>query len=557
LVIRREGVKLPSNPLCGLQDCSPALPGHKTLIYIEEITMNRRYVRAGRFAGLCLALALLFGACENPASGDDENTAADTTAAAAAAARDGADQFYAAHSGALTTPVYILTLADAGAVNAALEAYSGLGAGVKRLLAEEKAHLDLLKVKLVELENAGERNIYFAVSDLLAWLTEQPENTPDTPYTVAYYGDESIKTLYSALETADGKYVDLDLSASGVGGFNAGYEEGRAFITGLVLPDSLTEIQDGTSPDYIFGGFTNLKTLSAAGVTRVGGYTFIACFSLTTIDMPKAVSIGVGAFYNCTGLTTISLPAAVSIGDNAFESCTSLTTISLPEAVSLGNYAFRGCTILRTVTMPGVVTIGSGAFTSCTDLRSLSATTSLPKAASIGSSAFQGCTYLITVNLPEAVTIGASAFSGCTILTTVTLPKAASIGSGAFTNCSDRLVTVSLPEAASIGSSAFSGCTGLTTVTLPKAASIGASAFSGCTSLATVTLGTAPPTIGSTIFSGAATTAKTITIKAPQLTLYTPVTPWSNRLGLNSSNSNYWDNNAATRGNLTVALAVL
>jgi hypothetical protein len=98
-------------------------------------------------------------------------------------------------------------------------------------------------------------------------------------------------------------------------------------------------------------------------------------------------------------------------------------------------------------------------------------------------------------------------------------------------------------------------------ITLPKAEAIGNNTFTGCTGLVVVTLGTIPPTtMGTTIFSGTATSAKTITIKVPQLTLYREISPWKDKLGANNNTggANYfWDNNPATRDNLTVALEVL
>jgi hypothetical protein len=466
--------------------------------------MNIRYLCAGRFAGLCLLLALLSGACENPAGGNDETPAADP----AATARSAADQFYATHSAILEKPAAFLTLVDEAAVNAALEAYTNLRTDVKKLLAEEKTHLDLLNVKLIGLKNAGESNIYFTAADLLAWLKEQPENTPDTPYTVAYYGDETINALYSVLEAGE-KYVDLDLSGGGVRGFNAGYEEGRTFIVSLVLPDSLTEIPDGISAAAVFVDFINLKNLSAAGVTRVGNYAFRSCPSLTTVNLPNAISISNNAFMQCTSLTTVSLPMAASIGNQAFYYCTSLTTVSLPMAVSIGNQVFTYCRNLTTV--------------------------SLPMAASIDNQAFYYCTGLTTVSLPKATAIGEATFQACTSLS-----------------------TVSLPEAASIGNQVFQDCTSLTTITLLMAASIGNQAFFRCTSLTAVTLGTVPPSIGTTIFNGAATTPKTITIRTRYPGLYTSAgTPWTDKIGANSSVGYFWDSATATRGNLTVALTGL
>jgi hypothetical protein len=66
-----------------------------------------------------------------------------------------------------------------------------------------------------------------------------------------------------------------------------------------------------------------------------------------------------------------------------------------------------------------------------------------------------------------------------------------------------------------------------------------------------------PPSIGTGIFRDASTgTARTITFKAPQLTLYT-VSPWTDKLGTSTDWETYWDNSDATRDNLTVALETL
>jgi hypothetical protein len=538
--------------------------------------MNRRHLRAGPLAGLCLILILLFVTCDNPAGGDG----ADTTAAAAKAARDSADSFYAAHRGVIDTPADTLTLGDTDPVNAALEAYQGLQANARILLAEEKARLDLLKSKLDEMLGEAERGAYYNLTDLLGYLMEQEDTTPDEPCAVAYCGDENIIALYKVLTVA-GKYTALDLSKSGVYGFATGTEGGRELIVSLVLPDTLTETPDTTYSAQLFSGYVNLKTVSAAGLTRLGSYTFYLCSALATVNLPKAVTIDDHAFDGCISLTTVNLPEAITLGTATFNACASLATVTLPKAATIGEVAFTGCTNLTTVNLPEATTIGTRAFQGCASLASLGARTFESKIVSIGASAFAGCSSLAAIVQPEVTFIGERAFAQCTSLVTVSLPKAASIGNNAFGSCA-RLDNVDLPKAISIGNNAFIGCAGLAAVTLPVAAdfgqnafqdcaglaavtlpkveSIGNNAFTGCVSLATVTLGTIPPTaIGTTIFSGAAMAAKTITIKAPQLTLYT-ISPWSDKLGANNNTggANYfWDNNAATRDNLTVALEAL
>jgi hypothetical protein len=312
-------------------------------------------------------------------------------------------------------------------------------------------------------------------------------------------------TLYNALAAAR-RYVDLDLSDSSVGGITAGNEEGRAFIVSLVLPDSLAEIPDGTDTARIFQGFSNLKTLSAAGVARVGASAFTALTSLVSVSLPRATDIGNYAFRDCVNLAAASLPKAETIGLSAFQSCSSLD-VRFPEAKTIGDYAFQ-------------------------DTRSAST----PKAKTIGAYAFAGCSERISMRtLSEVSTIDIYAFQGTNIR------------------------WLNLPNVVSIGSNAFQDCVTLTTIQMPKVETIGSDAFRGCTALASITLGAMPPAIQTTarIFTGIATNpGKTITITAPQVTLYTePTAPWKDKVNkANGAAGYFWDNNTDTRDNLTVNL---
>jgi hypothetical protein len=146
--------------------------------------------------------------------------------------------------------------------------------------------------------------------------------------------------------------------------------------------------------------------------------------------------------------------------------------------------------------------------------------------------------------LPNAVTIGYSAFSDCTSLTEIILPEARTIGDASFGPFTSF--------------AAFTGCTNLTTVTLPKVETINRYTFNDCTALTTVILGATPPAaIGETIFQGAAASSgRKITFKAPSLDAYN-VSPWSDKMGDSSVWDTYWDRNAATKANLTVALETL
>jgi hypothetical protein len=519
--------------------------------------MNRRYLRTGPLAALCLLLILLSGACDNPANEGDT----DMTATAAKTAQDAADSFSDIHSGALALWADTLTLADTDSVNAALEAYQGLRPNARILLAEEKARLDLLKAALDKILAGAERDVYYTLTDVLDYLMEQPESTIDTPCPVAYYGDETIYALYRILAAA-GKYVALDLSESGVYGFATGTEAGRELIVSLVLPDTLTATPSGTQYTQLFSGYVNLKTVRAAGLVTLGSYTFGLRDELIAVDLPKVAYIGWGAFSKCISLTTVTLPEVVTTSGSIFADCSSLTTVSLPKAQIIGDSVFSNCISLTSVNLPEAVTIGGSAFAACRNLPSIN----LPKAATIGGSAFSNCRSLPSINLPKAVTIGGSAFGLCTSLISASLPAVVSLEMKAFDGCAS-LTSVDLPKVQTIAVYAFQDCASLAAITLPELEFINNNAFRNCASLETVTLGLLPPTIGMgypylkpTTFSGAAATPRTITIKVPLLALYERVSPWSDKLGANNNTGGadyFWDDNPDTWDNLTVALEAL
>jgi hypothetical protein len=112
-------------------------------------------------------------------------------------------------------------------------------------------------------------------------------------------------------------------------------------LTGVAIPDSITNIEDG---DFWKGG---------------GAGAFLFCWSLTNVAIGKSVMhIGRGTFEWCTNLTRVAIPESVtSIGDFAFNGCSSLTNVTIGKSVTrvgssllppinnLG-YAFASCTNL-------------------------------------------------------------------------------------------------------------------------------------------------------------------------------------------------------------------
>jgi hypothetical protein len=405
--------------------------------------MNTRCLRAVILGGMVVTLALFPGGCENPAGGDGGPSAA-------------AEEFRDSHREILDLLPARAALSDEAAIDAALEAYEALEDGVKAELAEEKEKLDSLKARINTRRTS--------TSALYTYLEGLPKNTVYTPYYAAYTGNEAPADIYKVLAAA-GKYVSLDLSKSGVTGFEYEVDAGRAWIIDLILPDTLEEIRDSFSTAPAFSGFDNLKTIRSSGLLRVGAYAFTNCESLEEVTLDEAAEIGTYAFYN-TGIKTVSLPKTTTVGANGFRNCTRLTTVHLPEAAVLETSSFESCTSLEEIILPKVINI-------------------FP-------SVFADCTRLTTVHLPELVTLGGNTFRLCTSLT-----------------------TIDLPAATSLGTVAFSYCTSLTTVHLPKAETLERNLFRQCTSLETITLGETPPAIGSLIFMEAAAIVRTITIEVP------------------------------------------
>ena len=292
-------------------------------------------------------------------------------------------------------------------------------------------------------------------------------------------------------------------------------------VTDLVIPDTVTEIQD-----YAFVGCSSLRSVVIPhSVTRMNSGVFNGCNNLESMTIPFVgiapnseevygyhdpfgYIFGTDAYtggvktrqyffvFGNNNFTDYYIPASLtkvtvtgdSILDQAFYNCNNLKEIVIEDGVGgIGKDAFRNCTSLEKVTMgSGVTKIGELAFYGLTNLSDVTFGANVTE---IGKQAFSGCTGLTEIAIPNSVTnIGESAFSGCTGLTEIAISSSiTTIDNYVFYNCAG-LTEIAIPHGVTtIGSSAFSGCTGLTEITIPSSVTtIGSSAFSNCTALENV-----------------------------------------------------------------------
>ena len=108
--------------------------------------------------------------------------------------------------------------------------------------------------------------------------------------------------------------------------------------------------------DFEYSKHTHIKyvVIFPNSVTKIGGWAFACCSSLTNITSLDGVKeIGSGAFLRCSSLTNITIPDSVKEIDwSAFSDCSSLEKITISKKVrEIGDDAFGGCVGLKEITI--------------------------------------------------------------------------------------------------------------------------------------------------------------------------------------------------------------
>jgi len=260
---------------------------------------------------------------------------------------------------------------------------------------------------------------------------------------------------------------DEEIVSSGVCGENLTWT--------LTLGGTLTI--SGSGDMTVWGGITSSvwfrntdikNVIIEDGVTSISDYSFVDCYSLTSVEIPESVTeLGWDAFASCRSLESVVIPGSVEkIPNYAFNRCYNLKSVIIKEGVKEISGAFSYCTSLKEIVIPDSVERIGGSFDYCSALEKVTLGKNLKE---IGGDAFLGCTSLQNVILPEKLeTIGSHAFRNCKSMTEIVIPDSVTfIGSYAFERC-ENLENITLGNSVEVLSqSAFEKCHKLKTLTIP------------------------------------------------------------------------------------------
>jgi len=100
-----------------------------------------------------------------------------------------------------------------------------------------------------------------SVNELASVLSQQPQNTKDTPYFVSLIisNTQDIETIRTALGYPNNKYVNLDLTGSTITTIPNSAFFGCYYLTGVTIPSSVTSIGERA-----FYGCINLISVTFA-----------------------------------------------------------------------------------------------------------------------------------------------------------------------------------------------------------------------------------------------------------------------------------------------------
>lgn len=312
-------------------------------------------------------------------------------------------------------------------------------------------------------------------------------------------------------------------------------DEYEKMVECVVIESKITEIDS-----YTFCECTNLQTVEALGVTKIGYGAFEKCLSLIDVKIPSVVELNADAFKWCEKLTMVSFPVLEVLGSYVFMGCKNLQNVNLPSVMEIGirvfdycdssklceqngmlilgnavcladndkllenivipdnvtqikGYAFKDCNKLKSVQALGLELVEAHSFEGCENLYNADGmivinhilcdvknkeleTLVLPDDVHKMVDIFDGYNNVKEVQGNNVVEVGDEAFEYCKSLKRVDFPKVKKIGKDAF--YSSALETANFPALEKIDDNAFQHCTLLKTMNASNVQEIGKYAFS-------------------------------------------------------------------------------
>lgn len=328
---------------------------------------------------------------------------------------------------------------------------------------------------------------------------------PYAPQDTLTVTSEGVLTSYSGNSssfTIPEKVNGITVTAIGKNAF-----EDYDFITEVILPDSVTEIQSSA-----FRSCDNLKTIFSRNATKIGDYAFDDCIMVKNmflmselqsigkyafadvgnkqnmltgatfrLSLKNLTEIPEGAFSN-SSLAELDLGSISSIGTNAFSGCNQLVFVHIDDLFNMPRNCFKGCKSLADVEIHGLTYVPSSAFYSCDNLTVVN----IPDATDISSYAFEDCVSLVNVNLPKARMIYSNAFKDCSKLSELNLPAMEEFESAAYKpdasapQLPENLESFFAPSMTRTVPEMFRSSPNITYIRLNSATQLAEGTFSGC-----------------------------------------------------------------------------
>lgn len=315
--------------------------------------------------------------------------------------------------------------------------------------------------------------IELTVGQLSTWLSEQSENTPDTPYEINLTDvtNTNITYIKSYLQANPTKYVNLSPT------YITNYSMSLSYLfencTTLIESPRFATPTFGLHPSMYaaFRGCTNLKYGYLISGTQDASRAFQGCTSL--ISFPGGITSYLRDIsYFCDGCTSLQtmpyLSDTVTNIEGAFRNCTSLTSITnIPSSIRNIAYAFKGCTgITSAPDIPYGITSLESTFEGCTALEECG---SIANSVTNFTKTFKGCSSMTSfpdISSNGSIGIMEGTFEGCTGITTFSFPLSVRNVKNCFKGVTSLETVNNVPSGITNAESCFEGCTSLTTINL-------------------------------------------------------------------------------------------